>query len=89
MPQLTDILRRNVPVQNGHHTRLRARVKAFLAPSCQRTSASTTPTERNQFPPTTLRQAADPGWVVNDYPLAFGIHHDGGLRRFAWLYRLV
>ncbi len=80
MPPLADILRRNITVQNGHHARLPARVKAFLAPSCQRTSASTTSTERNQFPPTTLRQAAGPGWVVNDYPLACGIHHDGGLR---------
>ncbi len=89
MPPAHDILRRNVPVQNGHHTRLTGRVKAFLAPSCQRTSASTTSHERNQFPPTTLRQAADPGWGSNDYPLAFGIHHDGGLRRFRRLYRLV
>lgn len=37
--------------------------------------------EINFLQPLCVRQQIRAG-VVNDYPLAFGIHHDGGLRRF-------
>lgn len=83
LQQLGDILRRNVPVQNGHHTRLTGQGEGFFsavvpAYICQHNIPLR---EINFLQPLCVRQQIRAG-VVNDYPLAFGIHHDGGLRRF-------